>query len=152
MKNTKAIIAAARQRTADREQRARAAIKRLIAADKPIDFAQVAQAAQVGKSFLYSHPALRQEIARLREANGGERIRPVDEQITRRSEQTVVHVLRGEVARLNQEVGALKQRLERNFGQLSAEQLRTATAQQELEDLRRHLAALQRDSLPATQD
>jgi hypothetical protein len=57
---------AAAQRASDAEARARRALAELDRAGERITFAAVARRAQVSRQFLYSHPALRGEIAELR--------------------------------------------------------------------------------------
>jgi Family of unknown function (DUF6262) len=62
------LVAAAKRRSTDTHQRARAALRRLDQTDAPITFAAVADAANVSRSWLYRQPDLRHEIERLRTA------------------------------------------------------------------------------------
>ncbi len=65
--NTAHVIAAARQRAAVTRRRAVAALRRLEGAGQPISFDALAREAQVSRSWLYSQPDIRAEVARLRD-------------------------------------------------------------------------------------
>ncbi|TDD06801.1 transposase [Nonomuraea deserti] len=65
--NTRHLIAAARQRTEDTRRRALAALRRMDATGKPINFDTVSREARVSRSWLYAQDDLRAEIRRLRE-------------------------------------------------------------------------------------
>jgi hypothetical protein len=64
----RSLAQTAAHRAVDAEQRARSALAELDRAGIAITFAAVARQARVSREFLYSHPALRAEIGRLRPA------------------------------------------------------------------------------------
>src|SRR5579872_6922425 len=65
--NTHHVIAAARQRSDQTRKRAVAALRRMNATGKPINFDTVSREAHVSRSWLYSQDDLRAEIERLRQ-------------------------------------------------------------------------------------
>ncbi len=66
--NTNHLTAATRRRSEETRRRAEAALRAMDSAGEPISYTTVAAAASVSRSWLYRHPALREEIDRLRAA------------------------------------------------------------------------------------
>lgn len=64
--NSHHLAAAARQRRADTQRRARDGLRRLQASGQPVSFRSVAQEAGVSRSWLYADAEVRAEIERLR--------------------------------------------------------------------------------------
>jgi Family of unknown function (DUF6262) len=65
--NTRYLVAAARQRAEHTRGRAVAAIRRMDATGRPVNFNTLAQEARVSRSWLYAQPDLRTEVQRLRD-------------------------------------------------------------------------------------
>ncbi len=70
MTGPSALIAAAQRRREDAEERARQAIRKAERRRQPVTFRGVADLAGVSTDFLYRHPALREQIERLRVHTG----------------------------------------------------------------------------------
>ncbi|MGW0886263.1 DUF6262 family protein [Streptomyces sp. NPDC002671] len=74
--NSPHVIAAARQRAAATRARAIVAMRRMDTAGQPVTFDVVAREAGVSRSWLYTQPDLRAEIAGLRERHGPAPVAP----------------------------------------------------------------------------
>src|SRR6266851_3090898 len=77
--NSRHLLAAARRRSEDARRRTVAALRRIDRADGPMSFDTVARQAGVSQSWLYTQPAIRAEIKRLRERRSPLPARPVPE-------------------------------------------------------------------------
>ena len=77
--NSRHLLAAARRRSEDARRRTVAALRRIDRADGPMSFDTVARQAGVSRSWLYTQPAIRAEIERLRERRSPLPARPVPE-------------------------------------------------------------------------
>lgn len=75
--NSRHLIAAARRRSQATHRRAVAALRRMDNQGLPITYQALAQQADVSRSWLYSQPALRTEIDRLRHRQRPAEARPV---------------------------------------------------------------------------
>lgn len=64
--DTSGLFQAAKERAAEKEKQAKAAIRRLNREKKPINFASVAQEAEVSRNYLYKHSELRAQIEKLK--------------------------------------------------------------------------------------
>ncbi|MFW0111268.1 DUF6262 family protein [Rothia sp. CCM 9416] len=71
--NTSGLAQAAKDRAAEKEKQAKAAIRRLTREKKPINFASVAQEAGVSRNYLYKHPELRAQIEKLKTSTRSDR-------------------------------------------------------------------------------
>jgi hypothetical protein len=102
--NSRHLLAAARRRSEDAYRRTVAALRRMDSTADPVNFDTVAKQAGVSRSWLYTQPAIRAEIERLRARRGPGRARPVPER-QRISDAS----LRGRLAEANARVRQLQQ-------------------------------------------
>jgi Family of unknown function (DUF6262) len=77
--NSRHLLAAARRRSEDARRRTVAALRRIDAAAGLVSFDTVARQAGVSRSWLYTQPAIRAEIERLRARRSPAAARPVPE-------------------------------------------------------------------------
>jgi hypothetical protein len=77
--NSRHLLASARRRSEDARRRTMAALRRIDSTAGPVSFDTVARQAGVSRSWLYTQPAIRAEIERLRERRSPAATRPVPE-------------------------------------------------------------------------
>ena len=96
--------------------RAEAALEALRRQAKPVNFAQIAKAAGVSRSWLYRQPEIREQIERMREAQPRMQRGQSPQRATADSLRQQLHTYREELARLRAENTALKDQLARHLG------------------------------------
>ncbi|WP_045693854.1 DUF6262 family protein [Streptomyces rubellomurinus] len=129
--NSPHIIAAARQRAAATRERAIAALRRMDTAGQPVTFDAVAREAGVSRSWLYSQPDLRAEIAILRERHGPTASTPQIPARQRASDASLLRRLEAATARnrqLEAEVRELRDQLARALGRQRAAAITSSAA------------------------
>lgn len=120
--NTMHLIQAAAARRADTLDAARAAIRHLEQACRPITFRGVAAEAGVSRSWLYRDPEMRAEIERLRARNPTPSAPavPVAQRTTRESFRQRLDATREEINRLRAENAGLRDQLAHSLGEQRA--------------------------------
>lgn len=128
--NSAHLRAAAARRREQTLQRARDALRQLEADGDPVTFDLVARTASVSRAWLYTEPAIRDAIHRLRDAH-----RPTSNSAVpasqRASDASLLRRLEAAHARnreLATEIRQLREQLARAHGQLRAARLTSATA------------------------
>ncbi|WP_327586816.1 DUF6262 family protein [Nonomuraea sp. NBC_00507] len=117
--NTRHLIAAAQQRAEDTRRRALAALRRMDATGKRINFDTVSREARVSRSWLYAQADLRAEIQQLRERSPRP-ASPAPPERQRTSETSLLRRLEIATARirtLEQENRQLRDALARALGE-----------------------------------
>lgn len=77
--NSRHLLTSARHRSEDARRRTTAALRRIDGTGGPVSFDTVARQAGVSRSWLYTQPAIRAEIERLRQRRSPAATRPVPE-------------------------------------------------------------------------
>lgn len=96
------------------------AIKRLVKAQKPINFNTVAEEADVSKAWLYKETEVAERIKRLREQSSGQKqpARVPTSKVGDASKDALIVTLKGRVKELESENAELKKQLEVVYGKL----------------------------------
>ncbi len=115
--NSQHLVRAALARHQAAVARTGAAIQALERDAQPLTFAAVARAAGVSRSWLYSQPALRDTITRLRSDRPSSFAVPSPERATTASLRRRLDDARDEVARLRTENALLRDQLSRRLGE-----------------------------------
>lgn len=124
--NTSGLVQAAKERAAQKDKEAHAAIRRLNREKRPITYASVAQEAGVSRNYLYKHPELRAHIEKLKTNKQNTRaLEPISEA----NQQNIVATLRlkirylethhqNELKALRDELKSANQRIEKLTGEI----------------------------------
>lgn len=123
-RNTDGLLRSAKLRSASALERAQAAIRHMQAEETSINFRTVAARAGVSTAWLYKTKSLRDRIMRMRSVPKT----PVDNETHGRrliSQERVIATLRLRIKQLEERNGELKEQLERAYGLLSIQPLRS---------------------------
>jgi Family of unknown function (DUF6262) len=113
--NSRHLLASARRRSEDARRRTLATLRRIDSTAGPVSFDTVARQAGVSRSWLYTQPAIRAEIERLRERRS-----PLPARAVPQRQRISDASLRSRLAEANARVGEL---------QAENQRLRTALAE-----------------------
>jgi hypothetical protein len=116
-RNLDGLMRVARERTVDAEEAATKAILALQKRGVPVNFATVAAEAGCSRTYLYSHPELRERIQKARSARVGASSTPAAAARSESSKDRIIEALRSKVERLESDLTAARK---------DAKQLRTA--------------------------
>jgi hypothetical protein len=119
-RRTDALTSAAKRKSELKIKAAETAIRSLIKSGEPITFQAVQRRAGVSHSFLYSNPALRERIERLRRQQAGAQA-PKNQSTTADRENNIVIALTAEIAKVKRlhhdQTQALRSALEQAHGE-----------------------------------
>jgi hypothetical protein len=115
------LRAAARAKARDTRRRAEAALERLVAAGRPVNFKAVAAEASCSTAWLYGQDDIKQRIAHLRARSAARpaAVIPPRERASEASKDAVIAALRKRVTALQDENATLRQQLEVVYGELA---------------------------------
>jgi Family of unknown function (DUF6262) len=113
-RNIEGLRMNAQRKAAATEQRAEAAITRLIKEQRPINFKTVAQTAGISTAWLYEHEAIKERIIHLRtQQTPKEQVKiPPREQASSTSKDAMITALRQRIQKLGKENSDLKRQVE----------------------------------------
>lgn len=133
-KNTGGLIRSAQQRSLDTMKRASAALERMIASDREINFRTVAAEAQVSTALLYSQQELRLRIMRSRKVYTRPSFTDTEAQKREQaSRQNIMTTLRLRIKTLEEKNRELTELLERAYGELAEAREQEISARRLLE-------------------
>jgi len=114
--NTAYLARAAAQRHQDALSRANNTLKHLKHTGQPVTFTAVAAAAGVSRSWLYRHPEITDQIARLRNASTQPGTTPPAQRATTESLRARLDSYHAEITRLRAENATLREQVARRLG------------------------------------
>jgi len=118
-RNTDAVVAFARQKKEETEQKVEQAISQLIKQNDRLNFNTIATTAGVSKSYLYNHPDFRERIDTLRKQQMGVKSpKAVKRNMSVESKDALIEVLRARIKELGNENKQLKEENRRIQGKL----------------------------------